>query len=224
MTAVTVVCCSMISDSQTRYGSAIRPGSARQGRTRRWRSYQASSARAGKVTDNDTHKDMTPRDITKVWRPVHGPRPIAALVPVVAKTAFRRGGQGTAHLMEAWSGIVGPILADLTIPRSLSQGTLTIGCSGPVAMELQHLSTELLNRVNQYLGAQTVHRLRFVQIRIVRAPPKPRPPPSPAAEKAAEAAVAHLPEGPLRTALAALGRAVHSESASRLGKQPNTRF
>ena len=46
--------------------------------------------------------------------------------------------------MEAWSGIVGPILADLTVPRRLSQGTLTIGCSGPVAMELQHLSTELL--------------------------------------------------------------------------------
>ena len=74
--------------------------------------------------------------------------------------------------MEAWSGIVGPILADMTVPRRLSQGTLTIGCSGPVAMELQHLSTELLNRVNQYLGAQTVHRLRFVQIRMIRVPPK----------------------------------------------------
>src|SRR5690349_14797217 len=34
----------MISDSHTRYGSAVTPGRARQGRARRWRSYQASSA------------------------------------------------------------------------------------------------------------------------------------------------------------------------------------
>ncbi len=42
-TVFTVVCCSMISDSQTRYGSGVSRGAARQGRIRRWRSYQASS-------------------------------------------------------------------------------------------------------------------------------------------------------------------------------------
>src|SRR5437764_451864 len=42
----TVVCCSMISLSQTRYGSAVSPGNARQGNSRRWRSYRASSAAA----------------------------------------------------------------------------------------------------------------------------------------------------------------------------------
>src|SRR5437868_6020015 len=36
----------MISLSQTRYGSAVSPGNARQGNSRRWRSYQASSAAA----------------------------------------------------------------------------------------------------------------------------------------------------------------------------------
>src|ERR1700691_2437777 len=34
----------MISDSQTRYGSARRPGGARHGRVRRCRSYQASKS------------------------------------------------------------------------------------------------------------------------------------------------------------------------------------
>ena len=124
--------------------------------------------------------------------------------------------------MEAWDGIVGPLLAASTTPRRLAQGTLTIGCSGPVAMELQHLSTELLSRVNQYLGSQAARRLRLVQIAAARTPPRTRPRVAPAVEMAAAAAVADLPDGPLRAALTSLGRAVLTESASRLGKQPRT--
>ena len=169
-------------------------------------------------------KEDTNRDMTKPWRPVHGPRPIAALVPSVTKAAFRRAGAATAQLMDAWSGIVGPALADLTTPRRLTQGTLTIACSGPTAMELQHLATELTARINTHLGAGTVKRLRFVQSTVVQPPPVPRPRPTPAMEASANAAVAHLPEGPLRDALAALGRAVLTESASRIGKQPRTRY
>jgi hypothetical protein len=125
--------------------------------------------------------------------------------------------------MEAWPGIVGPALADVTTPRRLSQGTLTIGCSGPVAMELQHLSIEVLARINQYLGSQVARRLRFVQITAAQAPVRLKPRRTEAAETAASQAVAGLPDGPLRAALAALGRAVLTESASRLGSQLHTR-
>ena len=170
------------------------------------------------MADDDTHPGMA-----KVWRPVHGPRPSAALVPVVARTAFSRAAPGVAQLMEAWVGMVGPGLADATMPRRLSQGTLTVGCSGPVAMELQHLSGELIARINQYLGSQVVRRLRLVQTAAAQTRRQPPPPPSKAAELAASEAVADLPEGPLRSALNALGRAVLTESASRLGKQPRTR-
>jgi hypothetical protein len=165
-----------------------------------------------RISDDHTHPGMT-----KLLRHVHGPRPIAAVVPVVTRNAFQRGAPGVAQLMDAWAGIVGPVLAEVTTPRRLSQGTLTIGCSGPVAMELQHLSTEVLARINQYLGSQAARRLRFVQIAAVRVVPRSRPRPSAAAETAASQAVAHLADGPLRAALAALGRAVLSESASRLG-------
>jgi hypothetical protein len=171
-----------------------------------------------RISDDDTHPGMT-----KLLRYVHGPRPIAAVVPVVTRNAFNRASPGVAQLMEAWPGIVGSALAEVTRPRRLSQGTLTIGCSGPVAMELQHLSTEVLSRINQYLGSQAVRRLRFVQITAMRAPVRPKPTPSKAAEAAAAQAVAQLAAGPLRTALAALGRAVLSESASRLGEQLHTR-
>src|SRR5205085_585599 len=56
MTAATVVCCSMISLIQTRYGSGVSPGRARQGRRRRWRSYQPSSRAAEGIAD--TKPDM----------------------------------------------------------------------------------------------------------------------------------------------------------------------
>ncbi len=171
-----------------------------------------------RISDDNTHPGMT-----KPLRHVHGPRPIAALVPAVTRNAFKRGAPGVAQLMEAWSGIVGPALAEVTVPRRLSQGTLTIGCAGPVAMELQHLSNEVLGRINQYLGSQAVRRLRFVQITFVRAPVQPRPRRSEAAATAASEAVAQVAEGPLRAALAALGRAVLNESASRLENQPHTR-
>jgi hypothetical protein len=91
-------------------------------------------------------------------------------------------------------------------------------------MELQHLSTELIGRINQYLGSQPVKRLRFVQTLAARTPPRQRPRLTEAARMAASDAVALVPEGSLRTALAALGRAVLSESPSRLGKQPPTRY
>jgi hypothetical protein len=170
------------------------------------------------MVDDDTHSGMA-----KVWRPVHGPRPIATLVPVVARAAFTRAAPGVVQLMEAWTGMVGPDMAAATTPRRLSQGTLTIGCSGPVAMELQHLSTELIGRINQYLGSQVVRRLRLVQTAAIQTRIQSTQRPTKAVEMAASEAVADLPEGPLRTALNALGRAVLTESASRLGKQPRTR-
>ena len=37
---------------------------------------------------------------------------------------------------------------------------LTIACSGPVAMELQHLSAEVLARINQFFGTATIRDLR----------------------------------------------------------------
>ncbi len=171
-------------------------------------------------SDDDTHPGMAKPE-PLVHGPVHGPRSpgvftgprsIGALVPAVARTAFQRSGLGVAQLMEAWTGIVGPTLAEATTPRRLSQGTLTIGCSGPMAMELQHLATELIDRINQYLGTSTVRRLRFVQILGTRPSVRTRTPPTADVERAASDAVANIPEGPLRDALAQLGRAVLSKS------------
>jgi hypothetical protein len=142
-------------------------------------------------------------------RHVYGPRPVGALLPSLTRPAFRRQGPAAAQVLADWPLIIGPELAALTQPRRLVRGTLTLACSGPMAMELQHLAPELIARINAQLGAEPVQRLRFVQTAPRRAPAaRPAAPPSAAARRAAEKAVGELPAGALRDALAALGRAV----------------
>jgi hypothetical protein len=141
-------------------------------------------------------------------RHVYGPRPVGALIPGLTRPAFRRRAPAAAQVMADWPAIVGPALAAVTTPRRLQSGILTLACAGPVATELQHLTDELLARINRHLGSQTVTRLRFVQDALPAAPPPTRPSPSPDTVLAAEKAVSAVPPGPLRDALSALGRAV----------------
>lgn len=139
-------------------------------------------------------------------RHVYGPRAVGALVPALVRPAFKRRAPATAQVLADWEAIVGPAIAAVTVPRKLFAGTLAIACSGPMAMELQHLAPQLIDRINRHLGRVTVTRLRFVQ----DAPPqlvRVRPP-RVAAVAQARAAVAGLPAGDLRDALEALGRVV----------------
>jgi hypothetical protein len=138
---------------------------------------------------------------------LQGPRPVGALVPAVTRPAFRRQSPAAAQIMADWPEIVGPRVAAMTSPRRLDRGTLTIGCAGPTAMDLHYVGQELIARINAHVGSQQVHSLRFTQAGMPpRRAPAALPPPEAPAE--AEAAVAHLPGGELRDALAALGRVV----------------
>jgi hypothetical protein len=96
-------------------------------------------------------------------RPDLGLRPLGGFIPRLTRPAFKRRSPAGALLMSDWAGIVGPAIAAVTVPKRLTGGTLTIGCSGPVAMELQHLAPQLIGRVNAALGSVTVEALRFVQ-------------------------------------------------------------
>ena len=96
-------------------------------------------------------------------RHVFGPRPIGAVLLAVTRPAFRSAGAALGMLVANWQDIIGPALAGVTMPRRLVAGTLTLGCAGPVAIELQHLSAQVLERVNLHMGRTTVQRLRFVQ-------------------------------------------------------------
>ena len=140
-----------------------------------------------------------------------GPRSIGALLPAVTRTAFRKRAPAAASLMADWAAIVGPALAATTFPRRLSAGTLTLGCAGPVALELQHLAGPLIERINMHLGQALVLRLRFVQEVVPRSGTgavvrRQRVPLDPVA-------IDGLPEGGLRDALAALGAEILADRA-----------
>ena len=149
----------------------------------------------------------------------YGPRPVAALVPGITRAAFKKRSPAGAQVLADWAGIVGPELAAVTVPRRLTAGTLTLACSGPTAMELQHLSGQVIERVNGHLGRILVERLRFVQ------DPSPpavavRPPPRRAA---AAIPLPGIPPGPLRDALSALGQVVGGQSGASVavaGRRP----
>jgi hypothetical protein len=77
------------------------------------------------------------------------------------------------------------------------------------------VSAELISRINRYFGNQAVRRLKFVQDLTTRSMARAVARPNPLAEEAASRAVADLPEGPLKAALASLGEAVFNAPGTR---------
>ncbi|WP_052214098.1 DUF721 domain-containing protein [Belnapia sp. F-4-1] len=140
---------------------------------------------------------------------VWGPRPLGTLIPHLTRPVFRKKSPAGALLMADWAEIVGPSLAAVTSPKRVTAGTLTIGCVGPVAMELSHLAPQLIERINAQLGKPVVERLRFVQQAASAAPARPRPKPEAPLPERVEAGLGNLPAGELREALAKLARGVY---------------
>jgi hypothetical protein len=124
----------------------------------------------------------------------YGPRGIAGLLAPITRPAFKKRAPAAAQLFADWPSLAGPDLAARASPVKFAGGTLTLGCTGPTAMELQFVEAQIIGR-----GHGTVERLRFVQAspRLSSTqPPRPRPknvtPPE------------GLPEGELGEALAKL--------------------
>lgn len=134
------------------------------------------------------------------------PRGIAALVAPILRPALRRRGASLATLIEDWPAIVGVAIAARSVPVKCAAGTLTLGCTGPDALELQHQVPALMARINLALGGAPVARVRFVDL-----PPggdggKPVARSGRRREVAVTEPCEGLPEGPIGEALARLRR------------------
>lgn len=159
---------------------------------------------------------------SKRTRPQRRPPPPAGrALNKTLKELDARFGQGPGALTARWREIVGPEVAKRTEPVKLVRGrngapsSLEIRVAGPSAAVIQHQAHDILARVNLFLGADAVQKLRIVQgpLRPAQqtAPPAPRRRAAPLdAAKEAELAkgLADAPDGPLKDALAKLGRAV----------------
>ncbi|MGP8026418.1 MAG: DciA family protein [Acidocella sp.] len=134
------------------------------------------------------------------------PRGIAALIAPITRPIFRRRAPAAAQLLADWPQLAGPELAGRALPVKFAGGTLTLGCAGPTAMELQMLESQIIARLNLALGHATVERLRFVQ----QSPRLPTPPPPPRQPPRNLPPPPDLPDGPLGEALARLYRGLKS--------------
>ena len=148
-----------------------------------------------------------------------------SLAPLIKKLDAQFG-RGAGALEPRWREIVGERLARVTRPQKLTKGrggaggTLELRVAGPAALLVQHQSDDIIQRVNLFLGAGSVEKLRIAQGPVKPLPEggaKPRPrgkavlAPLPASVEAElAAAVEDAPDG-LKAALRKLGRAVLSQ-------------
>jgi len=161
-------------------------------------------------------------------------RPLADLIGPVISPALARQGFGQSDLILFWDDIVGERLAAMSQPIKLqwpmrdrdgghASATLIVRVETGFALELQHLSGAVIERINAHLGWRCVSRLSLKQGPVQRrAIAKPlRPHPDLATEKAAASLVSDVADEPLRMALTRLGARVLTRSSCEAQGQKN---
>ena len=87
-----------------------------------------------------------------------------------AAPGFARAGFTDPTLVLRWSEIVGPEVARLAWPVKWQDGpegaVLTLKCDASAAVLLQHQTRGLIERLNAYLGAGRIARLRLLPGRL----------------------------------------------------------
>ncbi len=151
------------------------------------------------------------------------PRPLSELLSATLSDALKSQGFASAEILARWADIVGPEVAahsepmKINWPRPNSAGaseapepaTLVLRVEGPAALEIQHLSAVILERVNRFFGWQAIGSIALRQAPLRRrAQPSPPPPPDPAVAARIAEGLPEIKDEGLRQALARLGAAI----------------
>jgi hypothetical protein len=151
-------------------------------------------------------------------------RPLADVLRKTLTDAFAKQGFASVELVTRWPEIVGAEIAAHSQPEKIQwprtpqardapePGILLLRVEGPAAVEIQHLSGVILERVNQFFGWQAVGSVRLRQAPLSRrAEPRRRPASDPAAMTRIAATLPEIRDEKLRQALARLGAAMEQE-------------
>jgi hypothetical protein len=153
-------------------------------------------------------------------------RPIGAYAARALDPVARARGFATTALLSEWPAIVGAELAQFTMPdkvvwprrRDEAEGQATqkgrrdegailvLRVEGPRAIEVQHRSSQILERVNSYFGYRAVAEMRILQAPVARQTPRAQVPAQPLDPDALPPS-AEIEDGGLRAALLRLGSA-----------------
>jgi hypothetical protein len=153
------------------------------------------------------------------------PRPLSELLGATLNDALKAQGFASTEIIARWADIVGVEISahsepiKITWPRAITGGpmgetppepaTLVLRVEGPAALEIQHLSAVLLERVNRFFGWQAIGRIALRQAPLRRREPRmPPPPPDPAVAARIAEGLPQIADEDLRQALARLGAAI----------------
>jgi hypothetical protein len=149
------------------------------------------------------------------------PRALAATLPKVTRPVLEKHGRAYAALIGEWSNIVGPTLAEVSLPEKLAStpnamgSVLTVRVSGAAATEFQHLAPQILDRINTYLGFGAISRLKLVQAPLPGPRRRPLPrlrAPSAATRKAIAETAGTITDPAVHDALVRFGETIAAQS------------
>lgn len=148
------------------------------------------------------------------------PRPLSDLLAATLGDVLKAQGFASTEIISRWTDIVGTEIAThseplkITWPRSIGNeapepATLVLRVEGPAALEIQHLSTVILERVNRFFGWQAIGRIALRQAPLRhRERVSPRPPLDPEIAARIAEALPEVKDEDLRQALGRLGAAI----------------
>ena len=147
-------------------------------------------------------------------------KPLSVLLSDVFSDAYAKQGFAARELVTRWAEIAGPEIAAHSEPLKMQwprpvegqpqePATLVLRVEGPTALEIQHASDVILQRVNRFFGWSAVGRLALRQAPLARRdrPAAPSAPDPKAVAKIAEGLSA-VEDEDLRAALARLGASI----------------
>jgi hypothetical protein len=147
-------------------------------------------------------------------------KPLSILLNGVFSDAYAKQGFAARELVTRWGEIAGERIAAYCEPLKMQwprpvegqpqePATLVLRVEGPVALEIQHSSDVILERVNRFFGWHAVGRLTIRQAPLPRRdrPTRPRAPDAETVARVAEG-LAAVEDEELRAALARLGASI----------------
>lgn len=152
------------------------------------------------------------------------PMSAAGLLDPVLRRAMRQRGFTKAEVIVRWPEIVGPSLAQATMPVALHfprgkrrDGTLVVRTESAFAPELAHRQDMLIERINRFYGFRAVARLAIDQGPVAFAPARQSQKASklePGQKQRLDAAIGKTRDRQLKDALAKLGARVLGQGKS----------
>lgn len=141
-------------------------------------------------------------------------RALSDLGQPIAKKALGGRALVVRELILGWRKAVGPDLARVTRPQSVSrarsgEACLTLAVDPGSALAVQHDSSRLIDRINTFIGYQMIGRLRLIQQTIEAPPDEPieaaLPPVDPAKRQEIAAKLKNIRDPEARATLQELG-------------------